>query len=72
LLIANGQWNESLIRELFYIVDDAIMRIPVRRQDDDLWAWKPEKHGVYSVRSAYRLLNAMRTQADYENAASGS
>lgn len=38
------------------------MRIPVGRSQDDFWAWSAEKHGQYSVRSAYRLLAAKDAQ----------
>lgn len=35
----------------------AILRIPMRAQvGEDWWAWEQEKHGVYSVKTAYRLL----------------
>jgi hypothetical protein len=27
-----------------------------------MWAWEPEKHRVYSVRSAYRLLDMVRVK----------
>lgn len=61
LLLENGQWNEELIRHTFIPVDAAaILCTPARAQLDDVWAWEPEKHGVYSVRSAYRLLDTVR------------
>lgn len=31
-----------------------------RAPGQDVWAWEPEKHGFYSVRSTYRLLNQER------------
>lgn len=61
LISPTGQWREDIIRQQFIPVDaNAILSIPVRGRSDDLWAWEPEKHGVYSVRSAYRLLDAER------------
>jgi hypothetical protein len=58
LLSENGQWNEDFIRQCFIPVDAAaILRMPARIQYEDMWAWEPEKNGVYSVRSAYRLLD---------------
>jgi hypothetical protein len=61
LLLKNGQWNDSMIRQIFIPVDAvAILRTLVRAQYDDMWAWEHEKHGVYSVRSAYRLLDTAR------------
>jgi hypothetical protein len=58
----SGQWNEELIREIFIPVDAAaILRIPLRSQDDDdCWAWEPEKHGIYSVKTAYQKLEQVR------------
>lgn len=38
----------------------AILCTPARIQNEDVWAWEPKKHGVYSVRSAYRLLDMVR------------
>jgi hypothetical protein len=50
---------------------DAILLTPVNGNGEDFWAWAPEKHGVYSVKSAYRLLEANRKQV-VEDEASGS
>jgi len=61
LLSDNGQWNVDLITEIFFPVDAAaIMRTPARPQQEDVWAWEPERHGCYSVKSAYRLLDEAR------------
>lgn len=60
LITDSGAWNEELIRDTFLLIDaNTILRIPIRQQDEDWWAWEPEKHGVYSVKSAYRKLYAM-------------
>lgn len=49
LLDGNGNWNVGLISSIFIPVDvNAILRIPLRGQEDDWWAWEPEKHGDYS------------------------
>jgi len=65
LLTESGHWNEELIRESFIPVDArAILRLPVRQQGEDWWAWEPEKHGVYSVKSAYRKLATEHNQGD--------
>jgi len=61
LITASGQWNEDLVRQVFFLVDaEAILRTPIRGRGDDIWAWELEKHGMYSVRSAYRLLENQR------------
>jgi len=63
LLTEAGTWNEVLIREIFIPVDaHAILSIPVRPNQADFWAWEPEKHGEFSVRSAYRKLAADQEQ----------
>ena len=39
LLNDTGQWNEELIRAVFFPVDaNAILRIPLRPQEEDWWA----------------------------------
>jgi hypothetical protein len=53
LLLPNGQWNETTIKQIFIPVDAAaILRTPARPHNEDVWVWEPEKHGIYSVRSA--------------------
>lgn len=65
LLSDDGKWNEELIRETFIPIDaDAILCIPLRVQDEDRWAWGLEKHGEYSVKSAYRKLEENHQQND--------
>lgn len=65
LLTASGQWNEEEVRASFIGIDaDAILKIPVRGQGEDVWAWEPEKHGLYSVKSAYKLLYTKRQREE--------
>lgn len=51
-------WKEELIRETFFPADaDAILSIKLPRSGgDDIWSWAEERTGLYSVRSAYRML----------------
>lgn len=57
LLTDSGQWNEELIRQTFCEFDaEAILSTMVHGRGEDFWAWEPEKNGMYSVRSAYRVL----------------
>jgi ribonuclease HI len=61
LLTESGHWNEDLICQVFFPVDaDAILRTLARGFGEDIWAWELEKHGMYSVRSAYKLLDNRR------------
>jgi ribonuclease HI len=73
LISPSGHWREDFIWQHFIPVDaNAILSIPVRPQYEDIWAWEPEKYGVYSVRSAYRLLDAARIRDAEDDAAGGS
>ncbi|GJM93859.1 hypothetical protein PR202_ga10451 [Eleusine coracana subsp. coracana] len=51
-------WNVPRVNESFILMDaEEVLKIkPVSSWDEDLWAWAYEKHGCYSVRSAYRVL----------------
>jgi hypothetical protein len=62
LMLDSGQWNEKLIKSVFLPIDArAILRIPLRSQEEDWWAWEPEKFGDYTVKSAYRKLHGANT-----------
>ena len=62
LLTASNDWNEPLIREIFFAPDvDSILSIPLRSTGGDDWlAWSKEKSGIYTVRSAYKSLMEAR------------
>jgi len=61
LITTDGRWDARRIRQIFIPMDaEAIQRIPIRSQLDDFWAWEPKKYGVYSVKSAYKLLDMRR------------
>jgi len=52
----SGDWNEELIRDIFFPVDaNAILKLPMTSRGEDFWEWEQEKHGNYSVKFAYRL-----------------
>jgi hypothetical protein len=57
LLDDQGNWKEGMVRKYFLPIDiEVILKIkPSRRLDEDVLAWQPEKSGVFSVRSAYKL-----------------
>jgi len=69
LLTDSVHWNEELIRESFIPVDAlAILQILVRQQVEIWWAWELEKHGEYSIKSAYRKLATEHTPDDITQA----
>lgn len=73
LLTPSGAWNEELIKQLFVNVDaHAILSTPIRGRGDDVWAWEPERHGLYTVRSAYRRLYDDHCQETEEGRVSSS
>jgi ribonuclease HI len=52
-----GEWNEELLTTQFESVDaQAIMKIQTGRLEEDIWAWHLERHGNFTVRSAYKAL----------------
>lgn len=57
LLTQSGAWNEELIKQVFISIDvQAILCTPIRGAGSDTWAWEQERHGMYTVKSAYRIL----------------
>lgn len=51
-----GNWDEALVRNTFREEDaEVILAILVHQGRDNLLAWHFDKHGVFSVRSAYKV-----------------
>uniref|UniRef100_A0A0D9XQG3 Serpin domain-containing protein n=1 Tax=Leersia perrieri TaxID=77586 RepID=A0A0D9XQG3_9ORYZ len=56
-------WNDdALNKNLIHFDVEAAKRILLWRVQSDFWAWSAERHGMYSVRSAYRML----TEAEWQ------
>lgn len=58
LMVPNeNQWDEDLIQDIFMERDiELILSIPLRNSDVDSWYWREEKLSLYTVKSAYRML----------------
>jgi hypothetical protein len=56
-LFPDGTWNEPRLRQVFTESDTVeILKIqPSRRNEADFISWFPDKRGMFSVKSAYRL-----------------
>ena len=48
--------SQALQENLFPMDAQAVKGIPLVHCQGDFWAWSTKHHGLYSVRSAYRLL----------------
>jgi ribonuclease HI len=59
-------WNVQKLQEFFLPMDvEAILSIPVSTSRmEDFWAWKHERTGIFSVRSAYRMLVNVRSRRE--------
>ena len=55
---ATSSWNEQLVWSTFISIDaEAILQIPLcTRQIEDFWAWSEDRRGIFSVRTAYRMI----------------
>lgn len=59
-------WNRQVLLQHFIRPDvDVIMNIPLSfRMQQNFWAWHYDKRGVFSVRSAYRIITAIKYQRE--------
>ena len=56
-----GEWDEQLICDIFWLEDAAeILRIPIDVHMDDSPAWYFDPTGLFSVKSAYKVIVARR------------
>lgn len=52
----SGRWDETLVRDLFWEEDAlSILALPVHQGRDNILAWHYDKHGLFSVKSAYKV-----------------
>lgn len=73
LITEDGQWDETIIKASFLDIDErAIVRQPLNSQGQDFWAWEPERSGIYTVKSAYKLLFKKKEEADHAQGPSSS
>ena len=56
-----GSWDVELIRDLFWYVDvHRILQIPLVAGREDFVAWHYDAKGVFSVKSAYHVLDVKK------------
>ena len=56
-----GTWDRVLIEEVFWEEDwKRILSIPIKQGMDDLIAWHFDRKGIFSVKSAYHNLVAIK------------
>ena len=70
------QWDMVKLNEYFLPLDvEVIKSIPIStRMQSDFWAWHYDKRGLFSVRSAYRMISStkQRREAWLEGTAANS
>ena len=71
-LLQDGTWNEQRLQQYFCHEDiGEILKIQTSHgNEEDFIAWHPDKRGLFSVKSAYRLALNMSMQAQDRGAAS--
>lgn len=71
-----ASWDVQRLQETFLSIDiPSILNIPLcTRNEPDFWEWNHENNGIFSVRSAYRMLvsTRQRREAWLENTAGSS
>lgn len=54
-----GGWDVELVNEIFWEEDaNLILALPIHEERDNLLAWHFDEHGLFSVRSAYKICRA--------------
>jgi LPS sulfotransferase NodH len=61
--LTSMQWKDDVIHEYFYDIDAQVTKnIPLSySQQYYFWAWHYERCGIFSVKSAYKMLRATPT-----------
>jgi len=58
-----GAWDKQLIKEVFWEEDvNRILEIPIKHDMEDLLAWHYDNKGLFSVKSAYHVLDDRETR----------
>ena len=62
ICLGSKTWDvEALNQHLLPMDADSVKQIPISHTaQSDFWAWHYEKSGVFSVRSAYRMIVEMK------------
>ncbi|XP_030479414.1 uncharacterized protein LOC115696664 [Cannabis sativa] len=65
----NNTWNTQMVRELFGNEDaNAILNIDLPEVNtDDSWQWVGEYNGLFSIKSAYRLIKSTVSRTNEED-----
>jgi len=51
-----GGWDVELVNGIFWEEDaNLILALPIHEERDNLLAWHFDEHGLFSVRSAYKI-----------------
>ena len=63
---ATASWDRDLVQAVFLHMDaEIILGIPLyTRNLPDFWSWQHEKHGSFTVKSAYRILVSTRQRRE--------
>ena len=68
-----GNWDEELVREIFWEEDvQHILSVPVKQGYSDSLAWHNDVKGLFSVKSAYHVLEDGRERKNVRQAGSTS
>lgn len=55
--MTDDSWDVDVVRDIFNDRDaNLILSIPLRRTEDDVWFWRKERLGHYTVKSAYAVV----------------
>ncbi|WOG87677.1 hypothetical protein DCAR_0206908 [Daucus carota subsp. sativus] len=62
------RWDEDLVRDIFVPRDaNIILATPLSEANSDIWYWRKENNGIFSIKTAYNLIQEAKPVLNHYN-----